>query len=149
MQSEEFADQVLGLLVNFANQMDAQGLLPELPDDAEGSKGPAVPKDAAPCPGASAKAGPPLPPEALRATGCDGAEASSSSSGCQARPPPMMAPTSKFAPGLPSAPPDYGFGNNTKGRLVCHPEQMKQFLYGNTQKARGAAPSGSESMILI
>lgn len=146
MQSEEFADQVLGLLVTFAHQLDESGITSAAEEDAGDSQGPAVPKDE-PVDGATVKAGPPLPPESLKPSGCHGAEVSSSSSGCKSRPPPPpMAPTSKYAPGIPTAPPDYQL--SSQSRLVCHPEQMKKFLYGS-QKSQASAQTGYESMMII
>lgn len=144
MQSEEFADQVLGLLVTFAHQLDESGITSAAEEDAGDSQGPAVPKDE-PVDGATVKAGPPLPPESLKPSGCHGAEVSSSSSGCKSRPPPaVMAPTSKYAPGIPT--PDYQL--SSQSRLVCHPEQMKKFLYGS-QKSQASAQTGYESMMII
>lgn len=156
---------MLGFLVTFAEKMDSAGLLPELdPGVSEGSEVAAVPKVAggpkvaqgftAPAdgkqpavPGAHAKAGPPLPPEALHRDADPGAP-SSSSSGSTARPSSLISPSSKCAPGIPSAPPTCEGTTHTRGRLVCTPNQMKQFLYGNAPRPKSSTGQSSDALMM-
>lgn len=173
MNSNDFGEQVLGLLVSFAAKMDDAGLLPDMdptavdqpqvpagPTVAEGltaaspsqaQAGPTAPAQSKQpaCPGAQAKAGPPLPPESLHWTDANSGGPASSSSGSTTKPPSMMPPSSKYAPGLPSAPSAYEAGTHTKGRLVCSPEQMKQFLYGNAPRPKGSHAQNTDALLMI
>ena len=150
LQHDALGEQMLGLLVSFAQKMDEAGILPEVDEAADNPEDPSVVSQP---PGATVKAGPPLPPEHLTSSGSSraAAAASSCSSGCQTRPASVLTPTSKYSSALPSAPSDYNYGGpqgQTRGRLVCSPEHMKKFLYGDGErpKASATAPT-TDSMI--
>ena len=125
LQHGALGEQMLGLLVSFAQKMDEAGILPDVDEAADNPEDPSVVSQP---PGVTVKAGPPLPPEHLTFSGSSRAAAASScSSGCQTRPASVLTPTSKYSSALPSAPSDYRPQGQTRGRLVCSPEQMKSF----------------------
>ena len=125
LQHGALGEQMLGLLVSFAQKMDEAGILPDVDEAADNPEDPSVVSQP---PGVTVKAGPPLPPEHLTSSGSSRAAAASScSSGCQTRPASVLTPTSKYSSALPSAPSDYRPQGQTRGRLVCSPEQMKSF----------------------
>ena len=157
MSNDDFGNQMLGLLVSFAHQLDDAGILDEAASPAAAPEDPAVPQVAAPkapcqgdlpVPGACAKAsGPPLPAHAAFGLPVQDQQGSSSSSSSSRMAKTLTPPESKFAPGIPPAPSEAGI--STKGRLVCTPDQMKKFLYGAGPKPKTAAAASTPSDTLM
>ena len=138
---EDVETETLNLLVNFAHQLENANLMP--PDSPTEPPSPkssgAHPPDPEGCKAKHAGA-PPLylPPQPSADVVTDPMLAPASSKAA----PSSYSRGSGFGKPLPGPVPDDV--QSTKGRLVCTPDQMKQFLFGSQQKISDQSTSGSD-----